>query len=171
MTRTPDISLVWFHQTSPDHQGPAGPPWLCVCAAAKTSLHLSPTGGPWKPAGLLSTPGLSWVVGDGEAHSHGPLACSPRQTKLKDLSVTGTSVTGLLSLSIYLDPHFKRGFWKRPFYGGRRGREAESCWLSGWLSPLRCGSWETAAEPRSMWGGRRVRRGKPDGAASDFTCL
>lgn len=112
MTRTPDISLVWFHQTSPDHQGSESPPWLCVCTAAKTSRHLSPTGGPQKPAGLLSAPELSWVVRVGEAHSHGPSTCSPQQTKLKDLSVTGTSVTGLLSLSIYFDPHFKRSFFE-----------------------------------------------------------
>lgn len=45
-------------------------------------------------------------------------ACGVQQTKPKDLSIIGTSVTGLLSLSIYLDPHFKRCFLKRSFYRG-----------------------------------------------------
>lgn len=112
MTRTPDISLVWFHQTSPDHQGSESPPWLCVCTAAKTSRHLSPTGGPRnQQAFSLPLSSLEWS-GVGEAHSHGPSACSPQQSKLKDLSVTGTSVTGLLSLSIYFDHHFKRSFFE-----------------------------------------------------------
>lgn len=84
-------------------------------------------------------------LGDQRTHIHGsPFGLQRAADRAKDLSVTGTSVPRLLSLSICLDPHFKRCFSRQSFYQGRRGRKAESCRLSGWVSPLTWGSWETA---------------------------